>query len=164
MDIGLADELGFAVETSARTTDATGSTTWERVGPGKYRLAMKHPGYWPAESVVDHAATDSTQTLEVRRIGNLELVVKNTLGNPQEGALVELTSVEQSQDVSAWVERGLVTLSRSGWKTGPDGRLRMLGLPNGAYRWRVTPRNGEAREGESVAPPMSTGVVEVRVE
>jgi hypothetical protein len=141
------------------TSDIEGIANIARVsGPG-WKVSVAHPGYWPAEYIVN--PTDPNPfPIEVRRLGSIEFTLKTIYGDPASGIAIELQSEEMSQSTTSWVEAGRVHVSNPDRRTGADGRLRFDALPNGPYRWRATTPSGEVIDGEVTIPPQATARVE----
>jgi hypothetical protein len=81
----------------------------------------------------EHAVVDVT----MRRLADAELIVIGPQGLPVSGANVLLSSSEFAEDVSRWIQEGLVKTS-TGLTTNLNGRIQLTGLPNGQYSWSVT--------------------------
>ena len=141
------------------TSDAQGVANIARVSGEGWKVSVAHPGYWPAEFIVN--PTDPNPfPIQVRRLGSVEFTLKTPYGNPAIGVAVDLHSEEMAQAVSSWVETGRVYVSNAGLRTGEDGKLRFDALPNGPYRWRAITSTGEAIDGEVTIPPQTTALVE----
>ena len=139
-------------------TDAAGAVAFAPLGPGAYRIAIEQVGHWPVEELVELAAGGGTRAVQVRRLGDLELSVVTAEGALVPGVEVELTSAEFGTPVQTWVEQGRIG-APTGLVSDQDGRVRVRGLPNGAYIWKAN-SGGEEREGTLTVAPgeVSAGV------
>lgn len=157
------DQRGLGFGLGETSSDASGLLRWRPVSKGDYRIDVRHPGYWPVDQDI-HLTSDSPPIpIQVRRLGNVEIVVKNNYGNALDGAAIDLYSEEMKAWVSAWIQSGLVPSPASGMITSSEGCLRVNGLPNGEFRWRVTPPGGTAREGAFTVAPQTTTQQEIQV-
>jgi hypothetical protein len=124
--------------TDARETDASGIVRYELLGAGHYRLSCRRADCWPA--FVDEELEGGEQaslSVQMRRLGDLELVFLNREGLRVSGLAVELRSSEFDTDVASWIAEGRVR-STTGMSTDSSGAIRVEGLPRGRYEWSVT--------------------------
>lgn len=140
-DLPLAG-VSVRMETSSGTTlsevvhtNADGRCRFESVGAGSVRLAGHRPDCWPV--VVERSIAEGEAAVveaQMRRLGDVELTVRNADGLPVTGFELRLQSVEFETDVAAWLEKGLVR-APGGLVTDGLGRVELEGLPNGTYAW-----------------------------
>jgi hypothetical protein len=90
-------------------------------------------------------------TVQVRRLGGVELRAVTSDGVALPGLPVELVNEEYGKSVEEWIEAGDVSVE-GGLVTDHRGKLTVTGIPNGRYRWAV----GEA-SGIVTVPPEETG-------
>ena len=158
------DLADFAHGLGETSTNEVGIATWPAVSAGDYRIAVEQPGYFPARIEATLGTSGSPIHLEVRRVGGIELTVADRLGHPIEKAVAVLTATEGGTSVADWITKGLVVSSSADLRTGLDGTLRVEGLPNGPFQWKVTAPDGRSAEGSSTVGPSSTASVHVVVE
>lgn len=132
-------------------TDADGRLTIRDLGEGDYLLDASKSDCWPVQVEARARATPGLLCVQVRRVGDLDLQIVAAGGLPVSGLPVELTSLEFGTSVSTWIEEKRV--SASGLVTDLSGRIRVEGLPNGSYGWRLNRPEGEALEGDLVVRP-----------
>jgi hypothetical protein len=103
-----------------------------------FLVQVTHPGYWPSRTIV-RATTGSTPVpMQVRRLGGLTLRVRSAAsGQPLVGVAVELDSAEFGTSVATWLAESRVHASSASLATDATGSLRVDGLPNGEYSWRI---------------------------
>jgi len=148
--------------TPPASSDESGIADFGRVGGGEWRVMVQHPGYWASEHSIRAARGDGPHPIEIRRLGSVEFLASTPLGNPASQVPIDLRSEEMEQWVGKWIASGKILAPSQGTSTDSGGRLRIDGLPNGPYRWRVTTGEGE-REGEITVPAQSVVRVEVSV-
>lgn len=110
-----------------------GRVSWNALGSARYGLRVSHPGYWPVQEVLPTA--EDPHRVQVRRLGDLSIEVRDRNGFPVRGAGVELTSVELASTVRAWAAQGRIQAPPEGLVTDRNGELRLAGLPHGDYQW-----------------------------
>lgn len=160
----MAEDLGgVGWGLGERTTDESGSATWQPVSNGDYRIAVMHPGWWRTVEIVHLADGKPIPPIQVRRLGSVSFDVHSVLGNPVAGARIDVRSEEMNTWASSWVEAGKVAASRPDLTSDGAGHFRIDGLPNGDFEWRVTPATGEPLSGRVNVPPLGVASVEVRV-
>lgn len=124
-------------------TDAQGTASFGPVSVSDLLVDVIDARIWREQFVVRAAEDGHVSILQVRRLGGVELHVRNAAGLNVEGVEVALYCSELSSDVGAWLAEG-----RLGGATSPitdsGGKLRLTGLPRGKYRWTV----GESATGE----------------
>jgi hypothetical protein len=150
---------GGVLLTRPRPTATDGIIEYRPLGAGHYRIVCRRADCWTTVVERDLAAGENVE-LEVamRRLADLELRVLDPNGLPVAGAYVTLTSVELGEEVNAWLRDGRVR-GASETRTGPSGKLRLEGLPRGAYAWSVSHANGPL----SGTFELSPGGVNIRV-
>ena len=144
------------------TSDSDGIASIARVSGAGWNVSVAHPGYW-STGITIGPSDPSPMPMQVRRLGSVRLDLRTPYGMPVGGVAIDLESMELLQQVSSWVNAGLVRCSSADLKTSTDGSLRFDAIPNGPYRWRAVLDSGEVVEGEVTVPPQSTAVVEATV-
>lgn len=140
--------------------DEDGRVALHGLAPGRYVARASLIGYWPDARVVEAGEHPEEQRLELRRVGSLELELVRQ-EEPLAGRRVELLAGESGARVSEWIASGLAHARPDDLRTDSQGRLRVDGLPHGAYRWIVALETGGSRSGELVVP--AAGVARVRL-
>lgn len=115
-------------------TDETGTARWSGLGPGNYLVEFRGTGYWPVSEQVSTPQTGVRQ-IAVRRLGDIELEVRNAAGVLVSGVALDIRSLEFDRFIASWAEEGKVELPEGGLYTDGHGRLRLDGLPHGEYSW-----------------------------
>lgn len=107
---------------------------WHQVhiGAGSYILRPVTPSVWYEEKVVSTNSTGTPTAVEFRRLGDLEVTVRDVAGKPAAGIPVDVRSVEFGTSVGDWLAAGRVK-SSTGLVTDALGRVQIEGLPNGSY-------------------------------
>jgi len=146
------------------STDDQGKASFCPVGKGDWLLSVTHPGYWREPRVVPVACEAGPIPLEVRRLGSVQFIVKTGLGNPADKAAVDLLSEESGKWASELITTGLVPSPSTGLRTGPDGRVRVDGLPNGRFQWKIASADGVVVEEMVVVPPLGVATVEATLQ
>lgn len=154
---------GIAIASQTRFSDPDGLASWSPVARGDYIVRVVHPGYWRSERMVRVGTDPDPAPMQVRRLGSIEVQVKDAYDVEREGVAVDLLSVEQQAWASNWIEHGLVPAPPHGLVTDEHGRLRVNGLPNGPFRWRATAPGGSPVEGEVTVPPQAVGSIAITV-
>jgi protocatechuate 3,4-dioxygenase beta subunit len=125
--VSVRDELGAALERATvlvtgadplpfgALTDSTGAARFDRLGPPPWTVKASAPGY---ESVTRSGITANV-TLNLRRLGSLEVRVERPDGSPAPGASVVIAGS------SLWPARVA--------ETDASGRARIAGLLAGTY-------------------------------
>lgn len=127
---------GGAGQTRPRDTSGDGTVRYDPLGEGRYRIVGRRSDCWPV--VADIALTageHATPTVRMRRLAELELVVRSAEGTPLVGVEVELRSLEFDASVADWVAQAAV---EGELRTDKDGKLWLKGLPSGPYSWSVS--------------------------
>ncbi|HXX69600.1 MAG TPA: carboxypeptidase regulatory-like domain-containing protein [Polyangiaceae bacterium] len=116
-------------------TDAAGAAVLDRIGSGPWQLTAHAPGY---EDAVGRADRDGEcVTLVLRKLGSLEVRVRDAVDRPAGGAHVLLAGA------MLWPPRSADADS--------DGEVRIAGLAAGTYALRATK--------DDAASPIDLGVV-----
>jgi len=142
-------------------SDDQGRASFCRVGKGDWRIRVMHTGFWPDQPVVTVNCAEGAIPVEVRRLGSIELRLRTRLGAPACDVAADLFSEERGEWVSSWIAAGLVLSPPGGMRSDAKGELRIEGLPNGPFQWRVRTQDGEWVEGVVVIPASSRAVVDV---
>lgn len=136
MKLFLFDSLA-SVELRDFIVDQRGEALLERLTRGRYRLVLDQPGIWRKVVDVEVSSKHSKLRVDVRRTGDLELLVVKPGGAPAAGVSLELDSVEFGESVGAWIAAGRVECPSGASVTDAAGRLVLRGLPRGEYRWSI---------------------------
>lgn len=153
LDLAASDVFGVYAGLGQATTDDAGVAQWPAISDGEYIVEVDHPGWWRTRANVLIATESGVVELQVRRLGSLELRVSSALQHPIEGAELALISLEERTSVSTWIERGSVRSPTTGLRTDTTGALRIDGLPNGEFEWRVTTKDGGSKSGRVMVAP-----------
>ncbi|MEQ1892025.1 MAG: hypothetical protein ABL998_05740 [Planctomycetota bacterium] len=124
------------VLTRPRPTGADGTVRYEPLGQGQYRIVGRRSDCWPVVADIALAAGEhTTPTVRMRRLAELELLVRSAEGTPLVGVEVALRSLEFGSSVADWVAGKAV---EGELRTDKDGKLRLKGLPSGPFAWSVS--------------------------
>jgi hypothetical protein len=161
LEMVATDSRGFEFGLGIAFSDNAGIAEWRAVSKGDYVVRIRHPGWWPSRHAVQLTAEGPAIPIEVRRVGSVQISARTRYGNPVPDLQVDLYSEEAGAWVSTWLAEGRISMPNGQLKTGPDGKLRIDALPNGAYRWRTTNAEGSIAEGEASVPSQAVGEVEI---
>ncbi|MDP6839571.1 MAG: carboxypeptidase-like regulatory domain-containing protein [Planctomycetota bacterium] len=134
-----------------RFTDDEGRLHWTGLGHRDIRLQIARHDLWPTKPILRGVQDGQEYTVQVRRLGGVELRAVTSDGVALPGLPVELVNEEYGKSVEEWIEAGDVSVE-GGLVTDHRGKLTVTGIPNGRYRWAV----GEA-SGIVTVPPEETG-------
>jgi hypothetical protein len=163
LEVWSEDTQGVRYGLASASTNEDGLATWGPVSTGEYTVQVRQPGYWPSSFLVHIDAAVGPPILQVRRLGSCDFESRDALGNVAPGVEIEMISLESGEALSGWLASGKVIPPTGGARTGPDGILRLNGLPNGLFHWRATSPNGDVVEGEVIVPPSSLGHADISV-
>jgi hypothetical protein len=136
------------------TTNAQGIAVWERLRKTTYELDVGGKGLWRTRSLVPAFEGSGQATeVQVRRLGSIELTVRNEAGLPVGGLPIELRSKEFGEDVSSWIAAGRVPSPPQGLATDAAGKLLVAGIPRGDYLWSAGGAEESAIVGSASVPP-----------
>lgn len=130
-------------------TDAKGRISFDRLHAGPYFLqAAEDTRFFPFQEDLDASGTSSYHR-ELRRRGDLVLVVVGPDESPRPGLGIELRPLEGQDGLGDWIRRGWIEVPPRGLVTGADGTLAIGGLATGGYAWRIGSTSGilEVRAG-----------------
>lgn len=142
-----------------RTSNAEGLTLFDLLEPDEYELEIHGDGWWPVRQTASASANPALLEIPMRRRGGLTIRVRRD-GLPVQGAQLELKSLEEGDDLSAWIKSGEVQLGDTGLTTDVKGEVRLLGAPEGTYRWSL-PEAGDSVWGAVELVGGEVGEVEV---
>jgi hypothetical protein len=128
-------------------SNESGSIAWEGVAQGNYDFVARHPGYWPVALTLPDSG-GVAHTIEMHRLGNLDVRVHSASGTPVPGVPVSIESDEFGAAVSDWSAQDRVHATPPDLVTDATGRVVVQGLPQGAYRWRVARPSAQDLGGE----------------
>jgi hypothetical protein len=144
------------------TSDEDGLARWDGFAAGRYRIRVYHQDYWPAEAVVDAPSSGVATPVQVRRLGGLEIAVRDSMGRAVNDLEVSVLSLEFGSHAADWLARKLIESSTSNGRTDSNGRLALTGLPNGDYEWSLV-AGGEQVGGIVNVPATEVAVVPVQL-
>jgi hypothetical protein len=130
--------------------DETGRVLIQNLGRDRYRLSAWKNGCWPIRFEAEATEEAPPTTIQIRRLGDLEIEVVASSGLPVSELDLELTSEELGEAVADWIADGRVT--SSGLVTDLRGRILVEGLPHGSYHWMVNIPD-ETLQGELIVKP-----------
>jgi hypothetical protein len=130
------EESGFA-RLPLRTTDSTGVVSWTALGPGRFTVQIRQPGFWPTDAHVETLPPGQRTEVQVRRVGDLDVSVERVGSGSVAGLPLALESVEFQVPVPTWIAEDKVTSSTGSAALDYQGRLVFIGLPRGTYRWAI---------------------------
>ena len=145
------------------STDERGEAQFCRVGRGQWLVSLFHPGYWRDQFLVPASCDEQPYPIEVRQVGGIEMEVKDHSGRGSPYLPINFYSEEKDRWVSDWIEEGRVSSPQQGLTTDLAGRVRVLGLPNGAFRWTATLPDGSSLDGHESVPPHGMATVTVTI-
>lgn len=125
-----------------RTSNVDGALEWGQLGEGEYLVRIEGAGYQPLEARLESRATRAVHELQVRRLGELLVTIRDEGGAPLAGQVLELSSIEYERAVGALFESGLAPGAAPDLVSDAQGRVVIARLPRGEYAWRVAERSG----------------------
>ena len=140
-----------------RFTDDEGRLRWTRLGHRDIRLHITRHGLWPSDPVLNDTQGGREYTVQVRRLGGVELHVLTEDGVALPSVPIELVNEEFGESVADWIDEGEVSVE-GGMVTDHRGKLTVSGIPNGRYTWTVGEASGSVR-----VPPEETGSATLHV-
>ena len=104
----------------------------------EYVLHVRADGFFPERAVVRGiAGSDVDVTVTLRRPGTLDLRVLGRDGAPLRAVIPSVVDQQTGESARDWLRTSLVQTTPDGLRTDDSGRLRIDGLPEGAYRVEV---------------------------
>jgi hypothetical protein len=126
-------------------TNAAGIAVWDELRVSTYRAILSGQGLWHTEALVLPAnESDAVVPIQVRRVGALEIQVRNAAGLPVAGLPLELESAEFHETASSWLAQGRIGGPAGGLVTDGQGEIALSGLPRGSYLWSADAGGGPA--------------------
>jgi len=151
----LVGPLGALAAQPSRADEA-GRAVLKRLAPSTLYVHALDDRLWPTTETIRVGSASGSTSIDVRRLGDLELRLSAQSGLPVSGLAIELVSLEFEARVADWLAAGHVTTSAGALTTDLKGRLVLRGLPHGTYAWSLSAA-GEHLAGEVlVKPGMST--------
>lgn len=129
----------------ARTTARDGSAVWESLMQTDYELSVHGVGLWPSRRVITPNLNGDRQLIEVRRTGQLSLLIFDGRGRPISGVEVDLRLTGSGESVADWISEGLLPSSAA--LTDASGRLSLPPVPHGSWAWTVLTVDGRTGAG-----------------
>lgn len=118
------------------TTDPAGLF---KGGPSDNRQYLIEPTsswVWPEQQAIDATPVGADPvSVQMRRRGNLEVLVRGHEGKPLAGVALTLTRVETQASVAQMLGPGQAQAGASGLVTSAEGTVSLTGLPHGSYAW-----------------------------
>ncbi|MBI5431438.1 MAG: carboxypeptidase regulatory-like domain-containing protein [Planctomycetes bacterium] len=149
------EEPSLELPLPVQLTDRSGVVVWNDVAPAAYALSIEGQGLWRTQATRSAKPTPAeVQSIDVRRVGALELDVRGALGEPIEGARIVLTSLEFAATTEDWLADGKLGACQP--TSDASGRARFTALPHGEYRWTATLDDGRRANGLAMVKPAST--------
>ncbi len=118
-------------------SDGQGEVHFPFLGEGSYHLFVDHPGYLPADYLIEAATLAEPTPFQVYELGDIDVEVRKLGGAPVQGAHLEFRHEELGVSVSVWEETSLVEATPAGLITDASGKLYVKGVPRGAYHWTL---------------------------
>ena len=161
VELELLDSCGSVMSTGRLLTGSDGQVVFQHLAPGDYLVAVDHPGIWRTEQPISVTAASASFTVQLRRLGSARIRVRSGVGNPIEGASIDLIDTATGTRVADWIASGEVPAPAGGLRTDAGGALVIQGLPHGSYRCVLTTAAGDTLERTLEVPPQATGDLEV---
>ncbi len=141
-------------------TDAQGLAHYEPLGQGRYHFAFRRADCWPTVLDIDLEADEQVhRDVQMRRLANVRIAVRNREGLPVSAVAIELHSEEFGDSVASWLAQKRVD-SGTGLVSDRQGEIRIDGLPRGGYVWSVS---GAQIGGAFELAPSETGQVLIQL-
>jgi hypothetical protein len=143
---GAAAVSGAGVRISDRTrlyvladtaTDEHGQVTYGPVSAGEMMIDVIDPRVWREQFSVHSTQDEHVTTVQVRRLGGVELTARNASGVLMRDVGVALYCSDLKTDVATWIADGRVGGAPQQLVTDASGKLHVNGLPRGNYRWSI---------------------------
>jgi hypothetical protein len=163
VEVFVTDSRGVASGLGVLSSNANGIVAGPRIGTGEYRVEIRQPGYWRESHLVELPRGESPPTVQVRRLGSLQLSVHDAYDQPASGISIDLYSNEMSVWASIWVQSGAVSQPTNDSRSDTQGMIRWDGLPDGPYRWRALSKDGAEVQGEVMVPANDTARLTITV-
>ncbi|HEX6883228.1 MAG TPA: hypothetical protein VF530_07585 [Planctomycetota bacterium] len=138
--------------------DGRGRARFEPLGEGQYTVELAREDCWPATLALALAAGERAQrSVQMRRLGDVELTVLSQTGLPVAGLPLAIESRELGASLATWLAEERIQ-APGGLATDATGKLALRGLPHGAYSWTATVA-GEPFGGTFTVEPARTSQV-----
>lgn len=118
-------------------SDEDGILRFSRIGKGSYSLALRRAGFWSSTEAIEVDGPHPRIDLQVRRIGELVVEVRNSDGVPVSDRSVSLRPLDVAGSLSDWLRGGRIDASSTELRTDAQGELRVGGLPAGRFECSV---------------------------
>ncbi len=126
-----------------RNPDAEGKLILSGLTPDTYELRLSGFGYWPAALEVEAVKGGRHYEVEARRVGDLSLRFTSTGGATLANQEVAMEFLPTGETLQGWVAAGKLGGFDGGVRTDSSGKLDLIGLPHGTYRWSCAGGSGE---------------------
>ncbi len=153
----LMDALRSYALTASKSPNEAGQATFDDLAPGAYELKVTGLEHWPVSMQVSATEVGAQYSIEVRRVGGLELEFLRSDGTPAAGETVTLKHIPTGQYAADWTGPG--QLLDTSLITDATGKLNLPRLPHGEFRWScaagtglVTVTAGEVTERRAILP------------
>jgi hypothetical protein len=127
-------------------SDEQGRLSYGPVSAGELMIDVIDPRVWREQFVVHSTQDEKVTTVQVRRLGGVEVTVRNGAGALLRDTAVALYCSDLKSDVATWINDGRVSGEVSQLVTDASGKVHINGLPRGDYRWTI----GESASGTFV--------------
>jgi hypothetical protein len=143
------------------TSGPDGRVRSPRYAPGEYEIVLGQPGIWPSRTAVRPSGEGKPVAIQVRSTGDLEVRFFDVFDQPVADVALEVRSIEDGRSAAEWFQENLISVTPGTQRSGIDGRIQFLGLPQGTYSWSAQSKS-EVHGSCAVAPSVRT-TIEVRL-
>ncbi len=150
-------EHGYRL-TPSRASDEDGIVEFSNLGEGSYELHAAAPHCWTTIQDVDATPSGNEYSIELRRVGTLELAFASGATLAASDRPVYLQWLATGELVNDWIAAGRLPGHSSPLRTDSTGNVRLSGIPRGAYKWSCEGANGTV---EVVAGEVTTESVQL---
>ena len=126
-------------------SDEAGFVRGPFLAADEHRIMINHPDYWPLVQPVQAGTSSEPMPIELHRRATLAFAVERG-GQPVAEARFELRHAELGTTVGDWIDAGMLGSVRA-LASDAAGRLTLVGVPRGTYRWTCTESGGTTVSG-----------------
>jgi len=159
VEVSFRDQIDGLVRAWLETSEA-GTATLRRINEASFVVGIEYPGYFPVSVRLKSTPSPELQEIQVRRTGAL-LADFDRSGLALTDARLELHSVEYDCSIEPWLAQGKIAASPADLSADREGRLRIDGLPHGAYSWTAALSDGASQSGRVTVEPGSATTLRV---